>query len=84
MDYCKNCKRWTCGAQGTSHETSIPCGNYIPQTNADKIRAMSDEKLAQWLTHIEMMVLAKKPYITRSEMFADWLGWLKQEVRDGE
>ncbi len=54
----------------------------MAMTNADKIRAMSDEKLAQWLTHIEMMALVKKPYITRSEMFADWLDWLKQEVRD--
>ena len=49
-------------------------------TNADKIRAMSDEKLAQWLTNIELAVLDKKPVISRSEMFADWFQWLKQEV----
>lgn len=51
-------------------------------TNADRIRMMTDEKMAQWLTHIEVRILAKKPYITRSEMFADWFDWLRQEVTD--
>lgn len=57
-------------------------------TNADKIRAMMDEELAQWLTFIETRILDMKPDMTRSEMFADWFDWLKREVsksgrRDG-
>ena len=59
-------------------------------TNADKIRAMTDEKLAQWLTFIETRILEffetrildMKPDMTRSEMFADWFDWLKQEAKD--
>ena len=51
-------------------------------TNADKIRAMTDEKLAQWLTSIETRILYMKPDMNRSEMFADWFDWLKQEVSD--
>lgn len=51
-------------------------------TNADRIRAMTDEKLAQWLTFIETRILDMKPDMTRSEMFADWFDWLKQEVSD--
>jgi hypothetical protein len=52
-------------------------------TNADRIRAMTDEKLAQWLAFIETRILDMKPYLTRSEMFAAWFDWLKQEVSDG-
>lgn len=51
-------------------------------TNAERIRQMTDEQLAQWLTNIEVAVLVKNPGITRSEMFADWLDWLKQEVEE--
>lgn len=51
-------------------------------TNADLIRAMSNEKLAQWLTFIETRILDMKPDMTRSEMFADWLDYLKQEVEE--
>ena len=52
-------------------------------TNADRFRAMTDEELAQWLTNIELAVLDKKPVISRSEMFEDWLEWLKREAKDG-
>lgn len=51
-------------------------------TNADKIRAMTDEKLAQWLAFIEETILAKQPALSRSELFADWFDWLKQEVSE--
>jgi hypothetical protein len=54
-----------------------------PMTNADRIRAMTDEEMAQWLTFIEEKILAKQLSISRSEMFADWFDWLKQEVKDG-
>jgi hypothetical protein len=51
-------------------------------TNADRIRAMTDEKMAQWLTFIEEKILAKQLSISRSEMFADWFDWLRQEVSE--
>ena len=55
-------------------------------THADKIRKMSDEKLAEWLVMIEKRVIEKamsKPqYYTDEELKADWLDWLKQEVEE--
>lgn len=86
MDYCKNCKRWTCGAQGTSHEMSIPCGNYIPPTNADRIRSMTDEELADFLNSV--MIDATRHGSLGSPLHAcggegvRTLDWLKQGVED--
>lgn len=55
-------------------------------TNADKIRKMSDEKLAEWLTMIERRVIekamSKLHYYTDEELKADWLDWLKQGVEE--
>lgn len=42
-----------------------------PQTNADRIRAMTDEELAEYLCHVEN---ADYSYVF------DWLYWLEQEV----
>lgn len=54
--------------------------------NADRIRAMTDEGLAEWLVMIEKRVIEKamsKPqYYTDEELKADWLDWLKQEVEE--
>ena len=63
-------------------ELNRPCEFYKRMTNGDRIRAMTDEKLAQWLTFVEGKILAKQPALSRSELFADWLDWLKQEVSD--
>lgn len=91
MDYCKNCKRWTCGAQGTTHGMSIPCGNYIPPTNADKIRQMTDEELADfiggiftierdmWGDYDHRTVVTQGPRVEVRNK-EDMLDWLKQEV----
>ena len=51
------------------------CGHKqnIPQTHADRIRAMSDEELAAYLVY-------HNPYST--EEFC--LKWLRQPVKDGE
>lgn len=57
MAKCKNCKHFykrpditmfTC-AEGKPHEdnTVIDCDNYAPMTNADRIRNMTDEELAE-------------------------------------
>ena len=57
MRACHNCLHWdVCSVR----EDDIACGiykpkekrNVNPQTNADRIRAMSDEELAEFLTHI--------------------------------
>ena len=33
------------------------CDKYTPMTNADRIRAMSDEELAVWMTSIRLDIL---------------------------
>lgn len=49
--------------------------NFIASiTNADRIRAMTDEELAEWLNET---LVSPYYYLTTPEM---WLGWLKQEV----
>lgn len=47
-------KTWACYAYPPAHidrEAWEPCGAYVPKivTNADRIRAMSDEELAEWM-----------------------------------
>ena len=48
-----------------------------PQTNADRIRAMTDEELAAWLSqHLAVMT----SYEEHPKRTIRWLDWLKQEV----
>lgn len=53
-------------------------------TNADRIRAMSDEELAEWMTMVERRMIQNalsKPFQYTDELLkADWLDWLKQEA----
>ncbi len=45
------------------------------QTNADRIRAMSDEELADKLWSISH-------YTQKKQKISEWLDWLKQEVSE--
>lgn len=64
------------------------CGHKtnMPMTNADKIRAMSDEELAENLTYISEVGC---PYVARRckerciDCFFDWLQEPAEEVDDG-
>ena len=47
-----------------------------PKTNADRIRSMSDEELAKFLT--------KKMYARIAGDWKKWLDWLQQEAEEGE
>ena len=49
----------------------------MKQTNADRIRAMTDEELAEYLWGVES---DGRAYGCRGK--AAWLKWLKQEVTD--
>jgi hypothetical protein len=49
-----------------------------PQTNADRIRAMTDEELAEWLES-----LTTSSGWTFLLFGKSWLDWLKQEATDG-
>lgn len=54
---------------------------YVPsliKTNSDRIRAMTDEELAEWIADD----LIEPGYNTREQTVKIWLDWLKQEVSD--
>lgn len=53
------------------------------KTKADRIRAMSDEKLAEWLTVIELRILQRQPMLERPALKADWLAWLGSPAEAG-
>ena len=64
-----------------------------PQTNADRIRSMTDEELAEFIGDNIDCCICKKEYFhtavcpgsVTNEMnncYATWLGWLKQEVTE--
>lgn len=65
------------------------CPNFVepkPTTKADKLRAMSDEELADVLTDIGVRTLrlhklpVTEPVIEQAT--EDWLDWLRQEAND--
>lgn len=49
------------------------------QTNADRIRSMTDEELARWIADD----LIEPGYYSGDECYLLWLDWLKQEVDNG-
>ena len=68
---------------------------YEPQTNADRIRNMSDEELAEWLHNIShdneaeepnvcIYDLDKEEEIVLYDSYGDLLEWLQAEVEEGE
>ena len=81
--------KYTCGA-GTPEEAETNCTYFIrgectasfceyrrkKQTNADRIRAMSDEQLAAWMAECN----AYREYANASQ----WLPWLKQPAEEGQ
>lgn len=56
------------------------CKYYQVATNADRIRAMSDEELAKKISGIESFALTCGGGWPPEK----WLDWLKQEVEEGE
>ena len=92
----KNCTGILCPMQcGTVDPATCQAVDYCPQatppkTNADRIRAMSDEELAEFLYN----VWKKQDTFSKEvcERCGDtdigcqpncWLDWLKQEAEDG-
>lgn len=60
-----------------------------PQTNADRIRNMTDEELADFVTNIHQEDIDEYEYVyivecTRLEDYEDILQWLQAEVKEGD
>lgn len=69
------------------------CGLFKPKptiTNADRIRAMSDEELDKFLGDVQWDVANYCGGVTQKQAYpvpeqrGAWLDWLRQEVSDGE
>ena len=68
----------------TTANPPLPFEQYLksvkkPQTNADHIRAMTDEELAEWIVMVEQRIIEVNPMLERPALYADWLEWLKEE-----
>ena len=73
-----------------SSDPEVICSAYQqkPITNADRIRAMSDEELATWLgvyCNGQTAQEVGKPCASDIGSCEEcWLDWLRQEVEDGD
>ena len=72
-EHCRGCIRYMKSCSGMSKRL---CGKHklrIPITNADRIRAMTDEELARF---ISSQIIDRNIGVP----IEAWLDWLKQEV----
>lgn len=76
---CKNCKNQDCFWVGADDDDI--CDEYLPKTNADKIRTMSDEELAEFLGNTKAFCCRDRD--PSEEFTAEFKTWLKQEATDG-
>ena len=80
-EQCKRCKG-ECGVEGMSG--CIVCHGFVPMTNADRIRSMTDEELASFLDEVNSVfcacVMDKSP--CESDNCPCWLIWLKEEFKN--
>lgn len=67
---------------------TCPCVPYCPnatppKTNADIIRSMTDEELADYLNtvHFQGILVGTKNIDQFRATFFDWLEWLKEEAK---
>ena len=82
FESCMNCKHTT------KKETDFPCNeckhgvnvkdHYKPRSNADRIRSMSDEELAEFLTGITDYI--QEGYMEKIDY--EWAEWLESEVEE--
>lgn len=95
-DWCPTCvnleKPWEDPVCKECLQQSLPFGKKPPtkyeerkKTNADRIRAMTDEELANFVSLCCGWTCAECPVGKKcngDECFSTWLDWLKQEVGD--
>ena len=100
-NYCKSCEHDEdigfcdkCFYNHILEERGIPPTEYEarpkPQTNADRIRAMTDEELAKTFADYVYCHCCPIPYckvrftMERLGCQANWIDWLRQEADDGK
>ena len=84
MDECKVCAN-------ADNEYCFACDNgnqFKPMINADRIRSMTDEELAQWLAVFcngQTPQKVGKPCVSGFGTCEEcWLEWLREEANDGK
>ena len=77
------CKRFLLHME--KREDASRCRYFIqkPITNADRIRSMTDEELAEFLNGTDGDFLPTGEALTVSAGKNRWLDWLREEVKDG-
>ena len=68
------------------------CQDFRPMTNADRIRAMSDDELSSWIADIAMCNNCRAKNTDTANPCkglyvgckGNWLDWMKQEVERSE
>lgn len=89
---CDNCEKYPCSANERKLMLSCPAfyPKTKPMTNADRIRAMTDEELAGFFEGYVDCVYCPRHLDNERCMnddgscFHAWVNWLKQEVSDAE
>lgn len=96
MAKCKKCMKLSCRIDSSDgvlypwcffindcpdKELERECMYYEGKTNADRIRSMTDEELAEWLTTI---TTDAQKEVVESQCFVDyqWKEWLESEVEE--
>ena len=67
-----------CGATQYMCKCKSPCDTIVPITNADRIRAMSDEKLAKMFMEFSEKLLNECGVVAEAKTTEYVLEWLKQ------
>ena len=87
---CKTCKS-SCAWAGKEESEHGKClVGYTPITNADRIRAMTDEELDKFLGDVQWDVanycggVTQKQEYPVPEQRGAWFDWLKQEAEEDE
>lgn len=70
--YVLRCGEYGCALNGKTVDKLLRMKKAA--TNADRIRSMTDEELAEWLDN--------NTY--RFPMYKDWMDWLRQEATDAD
>ena len=85
---CKNCVNLECDwcdmkADSPDPDIERDCHWFAQKTNADHIRAMTDEELAEWFS---IYCCRNKTYDAHCETFgsckACWSSWLQEEAKE--
>lgn len=84
---CENCTKYDDCRTGSG--LTWPCGAYVPKsvTNGDRIRAMSDEELAEFLAEEQYRIAsvvfqACGTGLEKQVIYARRLEWLRQPAKE--